>query len=160
MVPSILMADSERRGRMTVRNDILAGSPFFKLVAERYPRYESDPDALGMAIEGHFRGIPELSAIDGFNTFHVLDESPTRMRVIGLAWFLPSSLIPLEASFQASDSDISYSVMLGAEDPFWQSLRERKRWSAVYLYATENLGPPWNWGKTLQGSLPNLPISS
>ncbi len=136
---------------MSIRSDIITTSPFFALIPERFSDFETDLDALAYAIEGQLRGTPEMGAIDGFDTFHVLEETDRKLRVVWLAYFLPSSLIPLDASFGMTHDGISYRVKLGAEDATWQRLTEKKRWSAVYLYATENDRPQWNWEPTRKG---------
>ena len=138
---------------MSIRNDIITSSPFFDLITERFSDFETDLDALAYAIEGQLRGTPEMGAIDGFNTFHVVEETDTKLRVVGMAYFLPSCLIPLDASFSSTNEGTSYRVKLGAEDDTWQRLSEKKRWSAVYLYATENYQPQWNWEPTQSGFL-------
>lgn len=138
---------------MSIRNDIITTSPFFDLITKKFSDFETDMDALAYAIEGQLRGTPDMGAIDGFNTFHVLEETDTKLRVVGMAYFLPSSLIPLDASFSTTNDGISYRVKLAAEDGKWKRLTEKKRWSAVYLYATENYEPQWNWEATLTGFL-------
>jgi len=136
---------------MSIRSDIINTSPFFDLITERFSDFETDLDALAYAIEGQLRGTPDMGAIDGFNTFHVLEETDTKLRVVGMTYFLPSSLIPLDASFSTTNDGISYRAKLGAEDDKWKHLTEKKRWSAVYLYATENYEPQWNWEPTQNG---------
>ncbi|MEQ8782439.1 MAG: hypothetical protein RIE06_22465 [Roseibium album] len=136
-----------------IRRDIITKSPFFDLIAERFFDFETDLDALAYAVEGQLRGTPDMGAIDGFKTFHVMEETDAKLRVVGMAYFLPSSLVPIDASFSATNNRISYRVMLGAEDDQWKRLTEKKRWSAVNLYATENYEPQWNWEPPLEGFL-------
>jgi len=136
---------------MSIRSDIITTSPFFDLITERFSDFETDLDVLAYAIEGQLRGTPDMGAIDGFNTLHVLEETDTNLRVAGMVYFLPSSLIPLDASFNTTNGGTSYRVKLGAEDGKWKRLTEKKRWSAVYLYATENYEPQWNWEPTQKG---------
>ncbi|MEM9550413.1 MAG: hypothetical protein AAGA05_04505 [Pseudomonadota bacterium] len=136
---------------MSIRSDIITTSPFFNSITEKFVDFETDVDALAYAVEGQLRGTPDMGAIDGFNTFHVLEETDTKLRVVGMAYILPSSLIPLDASFNMTSGNVAYRVKLGAEDGRWKRLTEKKRWSAVYLYATENYEPQWNWEPTLKG---------
>lgn len=138
---------------MSIRRDIITKSPFFHLITERFPDFETDLTALAYAVEGQLRGTPDMASIDGFKMFHVLEETETTLRVIGMAYFLPSSLIPLDASFRLTSNSVSYRVKLGAEDHKWKSLTQKKRRSAIYLYATENSVPRWNWQPTLIGVL-------
>ena len=138
---------------MSIRSDIITRSPVFDLITERFSDFKTDVDALAFAVEGQLRSTPDMGAIDGFKTFHVMEETDTRLRVVGLAYFLPSSLVPLDALFSLTRGTISYRVKLGAEDHRWQSLSDKKRWSAVYLYATGNGDLQWNWDLTLNGEL-------
>ena len=138
---------------MSIRSDIITTNPFFDLITERFSDFETDLDALAYAVEGQLRGTPDMGAIDGFSTFHVLQETDTKLRVVGMAYFLPSSLIPMDASFNVTSGNVAYRVKLVAEDGRWQRLTEKKRWSAVYLYATENYEQQWNWEPTLKGVL-------
>lgn len=137
---------------MAIRSDIVTTSPFFKWITKKFSDFETDLDALAHAVEGHLRGTP-MGAIDGFNMFHVLEETDAKLRVVGMAYFLPHSLVPLDALFGATSDGVSYQVHLGADDDRWKRLTERKRWAAVYLYATENYEPRWHWEPPLEGLL-------
>ena len=139
---------------MSIRRDILESSRTLEKIREQSSDYLTDPDALALAIEGHFRGIAALAAIDGFEFLHVSEESPEDLKVVGLAYFLPTSLIPLKAGFQSENGEIAYQVRLGLDDDAWRTLTNKKRWSAVYLNATEGYEPKWNWSEPLVGVLP------
>ena len=138
---------------MSIRRTILENSGLFEMIREKFSDFQTDPDALALAIEGHFRGTSDLVAIDGFEFLYVMEETQTTLNIVGMAYFLPSSLIPLEATFQSVNDGISYRVFLGSEDEVWHGLTKKKRWSAVYLFATEGYDPQWNWDQPLDGLL-------
>ena len=139
---------------MSIKRDIIESSPFFKTICKDYPNFMNDPYAFAYAIEGHFRIDPNLGSIDGFNIYHVVKETYTALNLVGLAWFVQNSnLLPLEVLFQVMNQDINYHVLLGAEDQVWENMSEKKRWSAVYQYATEGVEPTWNWGNSFDGML-------
>lgn len=138
---------------MSIRNDILADSPFFKLVLERNPSPFLDPDTLAIAIDGHLRCLPNLPAMDGFKSFHVLEETLTSLRVVGLAYLLPRGVLPLEADFRSREDGIFFRILVGEEDLFWKNLTEKKRWAEVHLYATEKRKPQWHWQPPVEGLL-------
>ena len=138
---------------MPIRQTIIEKSPFFKLIREDFPSFSTDIDALADAVEGHFRDSSDLGAIDGFEQFFVMQETQATLRIFGMAYFLPSSLLPLEASFQAENDGISFRVARGSDDTIWKGLTKKKRWAAIYLYATEGYEPQWNWEQSLEGLL-------
>jgi len=138
---------------MSIKQPLIEGSPFFELISEQFSNYLIDPDALAYAVEGHLRSILDVGAIDGFDIFHVVEETSAILRVVGLAYILPRSLLPLEASFRKGNGSISYRVFLGSEDKPWHGLTSKKRWAAVYLYATEGYEPQWNWSEPQEGFL-------
>ena len=140
---------------MTIRTDIITQSPFFSLITERYPDFETSPYALAYAIEGHLRATQVLPALDGFQNLHVMKETGVVLHLIEIVFLLPSGIVPLEVSFSKLDGDISYQDRLGIQDEGWKSLTQKERWSAVDLYATENEKPQWNWEPTLEGYLKN-----
>ena len=136
---------------MNIKQELLTRSPFFKLVEEKFPDYHDNMSAFAYAVEGQFRRTAGFGAIDGFEIFHIVDQTPTELKIVGLTYFLPSSLLPLEASFTIENREISYRVRLGLEDKTWHDLTKQKRWKAVYLYATEGHEPVWNWGEPVSG---------
>lgn len=138
---------------MSIRRAILDESPFSKLIPELIPNAPSAPEAFVFAVEGHLRIISGLGALDGFTSLHVVEETSETLRIVGLTHVLPSSLLPLEVSFQVANDGISYLVLLGSDDRVWNGLTESKRWKAVYLYATEEHEPQWNWNQPLEGLL-------
>jgi len=138
---------------ISIRQELLESSPFQKLIRERYLNFLTNPDAIAYAVEGHLRGLMDLGAIDGFDIFHVMEETAATLRIVGLAYFLPSSLLPLEASFRMESGGISFRVLLCSEDELWHGLTSKKQWSAVYLYATVGYEPQWNWIEHREGFL-------
>jgi|GEM_PF-5734039 len=138
---------------MSIRSTIIELSPFAELVREKFSDVPSSPEALAYAIEGHFRAVSDLGPIDGCTNFHTLEETAVSLRIIGMAYVLPSSLLPLEVSFQVVEGGMSYRVLLAQDDKVWNGLTKAKRWNAVYLYATVGQEPQWNWSLPLEGIL-------
>ena len=140
---------------MTIRNSILQKSPFSELVCEKFLEASSSNEALGYALEGVLRSIPSMGGVDGFNSLYIIDETATTLKIIGLTYVLPNSVLPLEASFSIENGNIVYRVLLGSDDGKWGDLTDSKRWNAVYLYATEGDGPRWNWRSPIEGHYAN-----
>ena len=138
---------------MSIRQTIIEKSPFFKFIRNDFSSFSTEIDALAYAIEGHFRGESHFGAVDGFEQFFVVEETQATLRIFGMAYFLPSSLLPFEVLFQVENGGISYRAFCGSEDEMWGNLSKKKRWAAVYLYATEGYEPQWNWDQPLEGLL-------
>lgn len=138
---------------MSIRDTIVETSPFYEIARERLSEFPTNSYTLPYTIEGHFRIIPETNAIDGFTNFHVVEETPMMLKIVSMAYFLESGLLPFEATFQTVMEGISYTALLSSEDSVWESWSEKKRWNAIYQYATERQEPQWNWDKPLVGLL-------
>jgi len=111
-------------------------------------------DALAYAMEGHLRFAQDFdSDVDGFSYFHVAEVTSTKIKVIGLAHVLPSGMVPLDASFRLENEQISYSVLIGEADEFWNGLTRTNCQQAVRLYACKGDKPPWKWNDPVQGIL-------
>ncbi len=139
--------------RMSIRQDIIA-----RAGSLRHREGSTADDVVLMdAVESHFRSLSDFSSIDGFADFYVLHETEQEICFVGRTYFLdPYGLMPMEVTFQGrEDGNISYRVLLGLENQKWKILTEKKRWSSVYLYATEGYAPPWKWDRPLTGLLPN-----
>ena len=124
------------------------------MVDDRFPGDSRGPDAFKYALEHYLRALPKLAvALDGFTFLNVVAETPTELRVVGLSHVLPSSELPIDASFRRVGCAIEYRILVGLHDRVWADLTGSKRWKAVYLYATEALEPKWSWDQPVEGLL-------
>lgn len=83
-------------------------------------------------------------------------ETPYALRLVGLSYVLPSSILPIDARFRFSNGSIEYALLVGSDDDTWRALSESKRWKAVYKYATEGVEADWNWDQPITGLLNDL----
>lgn len=64
-------------------------------------------------------------------------------------YVLPSGLLPLEIELTRKGNEVHYEMWIGDAG----SCSESKRWSALYLYATEGYPPPWDWSEPMVGTI-------
>jgi len=138
----------------TVREDIHARYPeLAELVDRQFPDDRRGQKAFKYALYLYLRKLPHLGSVDGWKHLTVVDESPTKLRAVGIMWILPSSKLPIDAEFRIEDGAIAYRILVGVDDERWRESPESWRWNAVDLYATERAEPSWNWDLPLQGFL-------
>lgn len=136
----------------TIRDDIHGRyNRLSKLVGESFPQDPRGSDAFKLALELYLQALPELESIDGWALLIVVEETPEALRAVGISYVLPSSELPIEASFRFASGVIEYQILVGSDDKVWSSRTESKRWNAVYQYATEGTEPEWNWGPPITG---------
>jgi len=81
----------------TIRDAILTRPPKLgALVSERSLAEPAGERALAFALQFHARSLPGLGAIDGWRLLRVAHETSASMRVVGIAYVLPTGEIPLE----------------------------------------------------------------
>jgi hypothetical protein len=138
----------------TIRHAILTRPPKLgALVRERFLTDPAGDCALAFALEFHVRSVPGFGAIDGWRLLRVVHQTSASMRVVAIAYVLPTGEIPVEIEFTQDSGSVSYSIRKGIEDPEWASLSDSKRWNAVYLYATGQHDERWTWSEPASGYL-------
>ena len=105
-------------------------------------------------LELYLRSIPDINIpLDGFKFLKVVRETDSEMQVIALSYLLPYEEVPMELTLKQSAEVTEYFLRYGKSDNQWKSQTEAKRWKSVYLYATSNIEPSWNWQKETTGKL-------
>ncbi|MEM7279202.1 MAG: hypothetical protein AAF385_13865 [Pseudomonadota bacterium] len=105
-------------------------------------------------MELYLRALPNLdTAVDGFTQLNVVEETSTYIRIVGVSYILPFSLLPIDATFQYLGTKVEYSVLVGIDDDTWKGLSDSKRWKAIYLYAADRSQADWHWEPAVFGTL-------
>ncbi len=139
----------------TIRDDIHTRYPALaELVEEQFPQNPRGADAFKYAMELYLRAISNLdAAVDGFTHLNVVEETRTKMRIVGISYVLPSSLLPIDATFRIVGDVVEYQILVGIDDDLWKRLSESKRWKVVYQYANQGDEAEWNWEQLVEGQL-------
>jgi hypothetical protein len=144
----------------TLRSVILSHYPHLgALVQEQFPGDSTSDEAVAYAFELFLRLIPDLRiSLDGWKMFRLISESSTSLRTAGITYVLPAGDLPVQVTLSTDSRGTRYEVQIGVGDSRWESLSDRKRWKAVYLYSSGERDEEWHWSKPISGRVADRPI--
>lgn len=112
------------------------------------PRSRRDPETeVADASYILLRFVEDIAVVvDGWQNFHIVQESHDSLDAVGLMTLLPGGSTPIALGFKSTDRGVAWSVKFAHPRHPWNSLSESKKWKSMYLYATgESVDCPWLW---------------